>query len=321
VKNDRKTYIADRLPVPLDGIPKSGTCQTDERTSGRSGSQVMTPKGVNEPMSSDPPKVHSTRLIEYDDWMRQEEKKYSQLLTELKKSRWFIRSSPHKSNVQASILQFDVDKPHRGEPPNAMRDVGRMMDEPMSTELEATRLTDDEIRYGCGITMEQALLGYDKPPVLDDDSCLGRTSTQESIAFQYTLSVRGQNISRSPMMEAVPTGRSKLPDPGGSKTVNRLWLNVGESYSKFSGCDSTAAINSAGPEDSRRIENLYPGSRWCKSVMPTQWDSVMVESVRLVLQRWRGVCSFSQTMRSNWSGEKHNNVFPLCPKKRSRPGE
>ena len=86
-----------------------------------------------------------------------------------------------------------------------------------------------------------------------------------------------------------------------SVNVNRLWLEVGEPYSDFSECDSTAAINSAGPKASRRIGNWYPGSGWHQSVLPIPWDSIMVESVRLVLQRWRGVCSFSQTMRSNRS--------------------
>jgi hypothetical protein len=279
-------------------------------------------------MNSDPPKDHPARLVEYNDWVHHEDRKYSRLLMELKKASWFtrndstcgglIQSSPPKGDASSGFVQFDV-----GEPPDVECDVGRMLDELVSSELETTRLTDDEVRHGCELTMEQALLRNYKPPLLDIDRCLERTSTQQSIAFQYTVSIRGLNVSRSTMIEAIQAARSKLPESSGNESinVNRLWLEVGETYSNFSECDSTAAINSAGPEASRRTENWHPGSRWHQSVLPITWDSVMVESVRLVLQRWRGVCSFSQTMRSNQSEEKHQNVFALCPKKRSRPGE
>jgi hypothetical protein len=135
--------------------------------------------------------------------------------------------------------------------------------------------------------------------------------------------VGGRTTSHFSKIEAIQAGRDKLSESVGSdfKTVKRLWLEIGEPYSNFSECDSTAAINSAGPKPSRRIGNLHPGSCWHHSVLPIPWDSVMVESVRLVLQRWRGVCSFSQTMRSSRSGENHDNVFILRPKKRNRPGE
>jgi hypothetical protein len=269
-------------------------------------------------MDNDSPKNHPARSIEYDDWIQREEKKYSRLLTELKKASWFIQSSPQKGDVQTGSLKFVAGKPH-----GAGCVVSLVQDEHLSSELEATRLTDDEVRHGCGLTMEQALLGHQKPPALEKDECMNKNGTQNSMAFQYTLSVRGRNSSRSLMKESIPPARNTLSESIGSESisVNRLWLEIGETYTNFSEYDSTAAINSTGPEPSRRIGNLHPGSSWHQPVLPIPWDSVMVESVGLVMQRWRGVCSFSHTMRSTRSGENHDNVFILCPKKRSRPGD
>ena len=309
MKSDRQTYLADRPPVPLDRIPKSGTCQRD----------VGLAERTDAPMGSDPPKNHFARLIEYDDRMRHEERKYSRLLTELKKASWFtrndstcggfIQSSPHKGDASRGFAEFDV-----GESPDVECDVGRMLGELVSSELETTMLTDDEVRNGCGLTMEQALLRHDKPPSLDIiDRCLERTSTQKSIAFQYTVSIRGLNISRSPVIEAIQTARSNLSESSGMKSlnVNRLRLEVGETCSNFSECDSTAAINSAGLETSRRIENWHPGSHWHQSVLPISWDSVIVESVRLVLQRWSRVYSFSSTTCCTCEKSEHEIVHFL----------
>jgi hypothetical protein len=266
-------------------------------------------------MGKDSPHNHPARSIEYDDWIQREEKKYSRLLTELKKASWFIQSSPHTGDAQSGSVN--------GEPLVAECDVRLMQGEHLSSELEATRLTDEEVRHGCGFTMEQVLLGQRKPPAVEKDECSNKNGTQHSMAFQYTLSVRGRHSSRSFMKESIQPARNTLSESRGSESikVNRLWLEAGETYTNFSAYDSTAAIHSAGSEASRRIGNFHPGTCWHDSVMSIPWDSVMAESVRLVMQRWRGVCSFSQTMRSNGSGEKHNNVFILCPKKRSRPGE
>ena len=104
-------------------------------------------------MNDNPPHNDHARSIEYDDWILREEKKYSRLLTELKKASWFIQSSPHKGDAQKGGLKFVA-----GKPPGAECDVSLMQDELLSSELEATRLTDDEVRHGCDLTMEQALL-------------------------------------------------------------------------------------------------------------------------------------------------------------------
>jgi hypothetical protein len=48
------------------------------------------------------------------------------------------------------------------------------------------------------------------------------------------------------------------------------------------------------------------------------WDAVLVESVRRVLQRWRGVCSFSLTMRSIESDEESHLMVGRRSKKQRR---
>ncbi len=202
MKSDRQTYKANSPPIPMYGIPKIGTCKQD----------VGLAKRAKEPIGSDPPKNHSARLIEYNKWMWHEEKRYSRLLTELKKASWFARHVQHhcipysgnstydgfiqsdspKGNPSSGFAEFDVGEfIHRifDKPPNVKCDVGLMLDKLVSSELETTRLTQDEIRNGCWLTMEQELLQHNKPHLLDSDRCLERTITQQSIAFQYTVSV------------------------------------------------------------------------------------------------------------------------------------
>ena len=127
----------------------------------------------NEPKSCASHEEHHTQLIEYDVWMRQEEKRYSQLLAELKQTHWLAKPSSCISNVESN------------------------MEEVASSDLETTRMTDDEIRYGCDLTMDQALLQNTKPSILENDKCSNRNSTQHSIAFQYTISMQEQNVSSS----------------------------------------------------------------------------------------------------------------------------
>lgn len=122
-----------------------------------------------EPRSCASHEDHHTRLIEYDDRMRQEEKKYSRLLMELNKSCFLDQSSPHKSDELNGFAKYAVDQ---------------TIDEESSSDLEVTRLTGDEILCGCGLTMEQVLLKKKKPSALHVDACLNRTSTQHTMAFQ-----------------------------------------------------------------------------------------------------------------------------------------
>ncbi len=282
-------------------------------------------ESYNELRSNDNPQNHPAQLIEYDDLMRQEEKKYSQLLQELKKDSQLIQSSLNKGNRKKGISYFEVD-----EPIGTRFGMARLINEAIASECEATRLTDDEFRYGCEFTMEQVLRDHKKLPPLEKNECLNKNSTQQSIEFQYTLSVKARSNSPSSMINTIQAAHDKISKYIGSEFVNanRLWLKVGEMwYSNFSECDSTAAINSAGPEVSRRNKYWHPSScnhfaplplGWNRQFVPqVSWDSILVESVRLVLKRWRGVCSFSQTIRNNRSDEKIQNVFSLNPKKRS----
>jgi hypothetical protein len=135
---------------------------------------------------------HHTQLIKYDDRMRQEEKKYSQLLSELNKSYWFTRhvstrsgfdqSGPHKSDILNGFAKYAVDQ---------------TMDEDLLSDLEVTRLTGDEILYGNGLTMDQVLLKNNKPSMSDVDGRSDRNSTQHSVVFLRTLSQQGWRGVRS----------------------------------------------------------------------------------------------------------------------------
>jgi hypothetical protein len=58
-------------------------------------------------------------------------------------------SSPPLGKPPTGFAESDV-----GEPPGVECDVGRMLDELVSSELETTRLTDDEVLDGCCLTMD-----------------------------------------------------------------------------------------------------------------------------------------------------------------------
>jgi hypothetical protein len=131
-------------------------------------------------------------LIEYDDWIREEEKRYSRLLTELNKSYWFThhvstcggldQSSPYKSDELNGFAKYTVD---------------RTMDKDLSSDLEATGLTGDEILYGSSLTMDQVILKNKKSSALHVAGRLNRTSTQHLMMFQCTLSSQERNDARS----------------------------------------------------------------------------------------------------------------------------
>ena len=196
-----------------------------------------------------------------------------------------------------------------GRPPDAECDVDRTMDERMLSELETTWLTDKEIRHGCCVVLKQVLLRYKKLLAFGEKECPNKNSAQQSMEIR--------NSSRSSII-AIQMARSKLSESDRSEciNVNRLRLEIGGSYSKILEYGSPAAINSAGLEASRRIGN------WRRSVLPVplyavflaDWNSVIVESVRLVLQRWRGVCSFSQTMRSTGAMKEVIWCMTFAPK-------
>jgi hypothetical protein len=141
-------------------------------------------------------------------------------------------------------------------------------------------------------------------------------------------------------LDVIQMARSKLSESCRSETVkgNNHWLDVRETSSNFSEGISPAAIHSAGSDASRWNGIWKPGFRvqlassppqWCRRVVLPRslpagslaglsadcWagmasdylaavDSIMVERVRHVLRRWRGVCSFSRTMRRTGAMKK-----------------
>ena len=187
-------------------------------------------------------------------------------------------------------------EPDVGEPPDVKCDVVIVQDGLMSAELKTTWLADKETRHGCVVE--------------------GSNKNSSQVSMQR------RTISWSSII-AIQMARSKLSESNRSECIhlNKLWLEVGVSYSNILEYDSPSAINSAGPDSSRRIGN------WHQYVLPislpvgylAEWNSFMVEPVRLVLRRWRGVCSFSQTMRGTRSDEESHLVYDLRSKKRSRP--
>jgi hypothetical protein len=180
-------------------------------------------------------------------------------------------------------------EPDVGEPPDVECDVVLMQDGLMSSELETTWLTDKEIRHGCCVA-----------------ECSNKSSSQQSM--------QRRTISWSSII-AIQMARSKLSESDRWECINvdRLWLEIGKTYSWVLEYDSAAAIHSAGPEASRRIGNWALG-RFANPTVSSnvvEWNSGMDESMRHVLRRWRGVCSFSQTMRSTWSDEESHLVYDL----------
>ena len=61
--------------------------------------------------------------------------------------RW--KWSPPLGKPSTDFSESDV-----GRPPDIECDVGRTLDELVSSELETTMLTDEEIRNGCCLTMD-----------------------------------------------------------------------------------------------------------------------------------------------------------------------
>jgi hypothetical protein len=207
-----------------------------------------------EPRSCASHEDHHTRLIEYDDRMRQEEKKYSRLLMELNKSCSFAQSGPYKGSEQSGFAKHAA--------------VDQTMDEGQSSELEVTRLTGDEILYGGGLTMEQVLLNKKKPSALHVDGRIDRTGTHHAMAFHDNLSPQERNDDRSARIE----------------------------------------MNQAASRDALEWSG--------RESLP--WESVMVESVGLVLQRWRGVCSFSLSALCNRNKDDIDVTYHLSSEKQCR---
>jgi hypothetical protein len=120
------------------------------------------------------------QLVEYDDRIRKEEKMYSRLLSELSETYLFTRHvSPQGGFDQSekailnSYAKFPVD---------------RTGNKDLSSGLESTRLTEDEILSGSDLTLDRIILEKKRRPFSKIDEQLERTNTQNSMEFQSTIS-------------------------------------------------------------------------------------------------------------------------------------
>jgi hypothetical protein len=157
-----------------------------------------------EPRSSISREDHRTRLIEYDDRMRQEERKYSRLLMELNRSSRIDQSSPQRSGELNGFAKFTVD---------------HAMEEEKSSDIQATRLTGDEILHGGDLTMDQVILKKKKPLVFHAGGCLNKTSTQHAMAFQSTLTPQERNDVHSARIEMIQSASQDACESSGRKSL------------------------------------------------------------------------------------------------------
>jgi len=347
VKCDKPTYKADRPPSSRRYCKITGRAEPFGPSP-----QGAKPWWEDEPMESHSLNHHPSRLMEYDEWMRHEEKKYSRLLLELKNAHWYPQDRLPHGNPLNGLSESDVsgfadgyaernrsmDKSPHDKPPGGEYDIGGLADGPWSSELETMRWTDDEVFHGCSLTMEQVLRSDRKPPGIVDEESLTRINTQLELAILGPISERGRSCIHPPTLQAIQMARSKLSESRGQDLGqgNECWPNMSVAYSSFSEYGCTAAINSAGPERGQSEKYWNSGQYWqsvsppfhgrAQSILPVhppahhwaEWGFVMVESVKFVLQRWRGVCSFSQTMRSIGSDEESHLVNDLRSEKRNQ---
>ena len=143
--NETKGYI---LQFPAQNVKrnnlvtaeeKGSRCQAEnielpENNSGRKESNVF--RLECRPVNSVCHEKYQAQLIEYDFRMRRETQKYSKLISELNRTNWFNRHVAKHGGFDWS------DK----------CDVNTL------TELEETRLTEEEILHGDDITLDQVIL-------------------------------------------------------------------------------------------------------------------------------------------------------------------
>jgi hypothetical protein len=283
-----------------------------------------------EPRRIGSPEDYRSLSHEFDDLIRQEKKLYSRLLKELEKTRLFSGSRPHKSDAPDSSLHPDV-----GKPPWSEYDVGLKLNEVALFDRETTNMTDAEIRHGCELTMEEVLSERNKSPNRDIGKYSQKADNRYREARRSIESPPESDVSISGMKGQIQnTNRKVFGDRDmKQKIFNRLQLEVGESYSNklFTGSsfdppwqhilghDSTTVSDLTGPLSGWRFRDWHHGSGWQNFILPihlsaaclAEWNSIMVESVRLILQRWSRVYSFSSTTCCTWKLGEHRIVYRL----------
>jgi hypothetical protein len=282
VKNDRQTYRRPREAIESDHV--LGRSSTPDKYWQKGSSRGKPPTGFIEPDVGKLPDVECDvgRMMN-DEWGIMP-----------------FRSAYARDRMERGFPSDVVEISFRSKYRNGLKARGN------DRWLE-------EIRHRSRFTMERMLHRYKMPPALEKDECSNINSTQHSIAFYDTRVHLERIVTRSPILVAIQMARSKLSESDGSQG-NTLWLETGETHLNFLECGYPAAIRSAGPDASRRIQNWFSESRWRRFVWSIPRDSLSVKTVRLGLQRWRGVCSFSQTMRSIGAMKKVVWCLTFAPK-------
>ena len=299
MKSDKQTYKAKSPPAYQADVGLVGQAQ--------------------EPRRKNPGETSHSQSIEYDDRIRQEKKRYSRLLTELRKAQEFA----YLSVVLDGFSQFDV-----GEPPGTECDVGRIIDEATLSDMETTRLTDAQIRHDCELTMEQMLSKRNKPPDWDVGKHLQMSGERYREVCKSINSPPERDVSISWMKGQIHNADIMALGSDDMKQDNlyELRLEVDEAYSDIwlrigSSCDPPwryalecvlfTVVDSTGPPFSRMYGNWGYSYGWPHYIWPIPWDSIVVESVRLILQRWSRVYSFSLTTCCTWQVGEREIVYRL----------
>jgi hypothetical protein len=247
-----------------------------------------------------------------------------------------VGSSPPLGKPPTGFSETDV-----GEPPDVECDVGRVADETTSFEIDATKLTGAQNCYGCELTMEQVLSERNRPPDWDSGKNSLKVGNRYREACKSFQSPQVRDVSISWMTGQIHN--AVVEDFGNDemkqKDLDRLQLEVGEPYSNrllssrsfadpprqyLMGCDSMAVNDFTGPPLSWRYRYWYYDYGWQNNVLPiplsagfwaglsagclAEWESNVVESVRLILQRWSRVNSFSSTICCTCEKSEHEIV-------------
>ena len=222
-----------------------------------------------------------------------------------------------------------------GKPPDAECDVGRFTD-------EATRFTNAEVRHGCELSLKQVLSERNRPPNWDSGTYSQKAGNRYREACRPVQSPQVRDVSLSWMTGQIHNadveafGNNKMKQ----KDLDRFQLEVRQSRSDkllsarsstdplwqhLIECDSTAVDDFAGPPSSWRYK--YFDQCWQNYLLPirlpdgfladmsacclAEWESNLVESVRLILQRWSRVNSFSLTICCTCEKSEHETVHSL----------
>ena len=253
--------------------------------------------------------------------------------------------------IRLPALRKVIEKPPTGfsesdvgKSPGVECDVSRFTDDATLYDTETTKFTNTVIHHSCKLDMEQVLPEQSRLPDWDIGKYSQTVGNRYREAYRSVQVPQVRNVSLSWMTGQIHNANEAAfgNEEMKQKELDRLQLEVGESYSNkllssrsstdppwhhLMESDSSAADDFAGPPLSWRFRYWYNDHCWQNDVLPmplsvrclAEWESVMVESVRLVLQRWRGVCSFSQTMRSTGAMKKVIWCMTFAPKNEVGP--